>query len=142
MKSTLLKTASLILFLLIQFNAIGQKDTSVIIKNDSVVITTKQTAIYITKDLLKKDILEEEVEFLKKDTSLLQKQIAVYKNDSLLHRRMEQGYLGAIGNYQKSLSNCEQYARKKEKELAKTKFKSTASQAFLLILSIFLITKL
>jgi hypothetical protein len=55
---------------------------------------------------------------------------------------MEQGYLGAIGNYQKSLANCEQYARKKEKELVKTKIKSTASQAFLLILSIFLITKL
>lgn len=127
---------------MIQSKAIGQKDTTIVIKNDSVVVTTKQTAIFITKDLLKKDILEEEVEFLKKDTSLLQKQIAVYKSDSVLHKRMEQGYLGAINNYQKSLDNCQQYARKKEKELAKTKFKSTASQAFLLILSIFLITKL
>jgi hypothetical protein len=55
---------------------------------------------------------------------------------------MEKGYLGAIGNYQKSLDNCEQYARKKDKELARTKFKSVVSQVFLGILAIFTITKL
>lgn len=127
---------------MIQFNAIGQKDTTIIKANDSVVSTNKQTAIAITKDLLKKDILEEEVAYLKQDTSLLQKQIGIYKKDSVIHRQMEQGYLGAINNYRKTLDNCEQNYRKKEKELNKTKFKSAVSQAFLFIVSLILITKL
>ncbi len=142
MKFTLLKTVLPILCLLIQYKSIGQKDTTIVKNNDSLVITTKQTAVFITKDLLKLDIVQKENEYLKQDTSLLQKQISLYKKDSATYKLMEKGYLGAIGNYQKSLDNCEQYARKKDKELAKTKFKSVVSQVFLGILAIFTITKL
>lgn len=141
-KFILSKTALLVLCLLIQFKGIGQKDTTIIKTNDSLVVTTKETAIFIVKDLLKLDIVQKENEYLKQDTSLLQKQINSYKKDSLTNKQIAQGYLGAINNYRISLQNCEDYARKKDKELAKVKFKSTASQAFLLILSIFVITKL
>ena len=142
MKFTLLKTVLPILCLLIQYKSIGQKDTTIVKNNDSLVITTKQTAVFITKDLLKLDIVQKENEYLKQDTSLLHKQISLYKKDSATYKLMEQGYLGAIGNYQKSLTNCEQYARKKDKELSRTKFKSVVSQVFLGILAIFTITKL
>jgi hypothetical protein len=127
---------------LIQFKGIGQKDTLIVKKNDSLVVTTKETAVFIVKDLLKLDIVQKENEYLKQDTSLLQKKINSYKKDSLTNKQIAQGYLGSINNYRISLQNCEQYARKKDKELAKVKFRSRASQAFLLILSIFVITKL
>jgi cell division protein FtsB len=130
MKFTLLKTVLPILCLLIQYKSIGQKDTTIVKNNDSLVITTKQTAVFIVKDLLKLDIVQKENEYLKQDTSLLQKQISLYKKDSATYKLMEKGYIGAIGNYQKSLDNCEQYARKKDKELARTKFKSVVSQVF------------
>ena len=142
MKFTLLKTVLPILCLLTQYKSIGQKDTTIVKNNDSLVITTKQTAVFIVKDLLKLDIVQKENEYLKQDTSLLQKQISLYKKDSATYKLMEKGYIGAIGNYQKSLDNCEQYARKKDKELARTKFKSVVSQVFLGILAIFTITKL
>ncbi len=127
---------------MIQYKGIGQKDTLIVKKNDSLVVTTKETAVFIVKDLLKLDIVQKENEYLKQDTSLLQKQINSYKKDSLTNKQIAQGYLGSINNYRVSLQNCEEYARKKDKELAKYKFRSKASQAFLLILSIFLITKL
>jgi hypothetical protein len=127
---------------LIQYKGIGQKDTLIVQKNDSLVVTTKETAVFIVKDLLKLDIVQKENEYLKQDTSLLQKQINSYKKDSLTNKQIAQGYLGSINNYRISLQNCEEYARKKDKELAKVKFRSRASQAFLLILSIFVITKL
>ena len=141
-KFTLSKIALLILCLLIQFKGIGQKDTTIIKTNDSLVVTTKETAVFIVRDLLKLDIVQKENEYLKQDTSLLQKQINSYKKDSLTNKQIAQGYLGSINNYRISLQNCEEYARKKDKELAKVKFRSKASQAFLLILSIFVITKL
>lgn len=127
---------------MIQYKGIGQKDTLIVKKNDSLVVTTKETAVFIVKDLLKLDIVKKENEYLKQDTSLLQKQINSYKKDSLLNKQIEQGYLGSINNYKISLQNCEEYAKKKDKELAKVKFRSTTAQAFLLILSIFVITKL
>jgi hypothetical protein len=136
------KTALLALCLLIQFKGIGQKDTTIIKTNDSLVVTTKETAVFIVKDLLKLDIVQKENEYLRQDTSLLQKQINSYKKDSLLNKQIAQGYLGSINNYRVSLQNCEEYARKKDKELAKVKFRSRASQAFLLVLSIFAITRL
>ena len=127
---------------MIQYKGIGQKDTLIVQKNDSLVVTTKETAVFIVKDLLKLDIVQKENEYLKQDTSLLQKQINSYKKDSLTNKQIAQGYLGSINNYRVSLQNCEEYARKKDKEFAKVKFRSRASQAFLLILSIFVITKL
>jgi len=127
---------------LIQYKGIGQKDTLIVQKNDSLVVTTKETAVFIVKDLLKLDIVQKENEYLKQDTLLLQKKINIYKKDSLLNKQIAQGYLGSINNYRISLQNCEEYARKKDKEFAKVKFRSRASQAFLLILSIFVITKL
>lgn len=136
------KTALLVLCLLIQFKGIGQKDTTIIKTNDSLVVTTKETAVFIVKDLLKLDIVQKENEYLKQDTSLLQKKIDSYKKDSLINKQIAQGYMGSINNYRISLQNCEEYARKKDKQLAKVKFRSTASQAFLLVALIFLATRL
>ena len=113
------KTALLVLCLLIQFKGIGQKDTTIIKTNDSLVVTTKETAVFIVKDLLKLDIVQKENEYLKQDTSLLQKQINTYKKDSLTNKQIAQGYMGSINNYRVSLQNCEEYARKKTRNLLK-----------------------
>lgn len=142
MKSTLSKILWLIAFQLIVFNAIGQKDTLILKTNDSLVCVTKNVALSITKDLLKKDILLEQVEYLKKDSSLQSQIIKTYQKDSATFNIKEKAYIEAIGMYKKSLLNCEEYGRKKNKELQKTKIKSTGSQIFLLILSIFVVSKL
>jgi len=131
-----------IVFLLIQYRSFGQKDTTIIKQNDSIVSVTKSTAISITKDLLKKDILEEENAYLKADTSLLLKQIAAYKKDSALNSIKQEAHLSLIGSYNKSLINCEEYAMKQNKKLRNSKTKTTISQIFLLAVSIFAISKL
>jgi hypothetical protein len=125
-----------------QYKSYGQKDTTVVRYNDSIVIVGKQTAIQITKDLLKKDILEEEVAYLKKDTALLLKQIEVYKKDSAIFNNKEQAHLSIISSYNKSLINCEQYAINQHKQLKKSKAKTTLSQILLIAVSIFTISKL
>ena len=125
-----------------QYKSYGQKDTTVVRYNDSVVIVQKQTAIQITKDLLKKDILEEEVAYLKKDTALLLKQIEVYKKDSVISDKKEKAHLSIISSYNKSLINCEQYAINQHKQLKKSKAKSTISQILLIAVSVFTISKL
>ena len=143
MKLTTLKILWLIAFLLIQYKSIGQKDTTIVIKpNDSVVSVPKNVAIWVTKDLLKKDILEKQVTYLKIDSAYQSNLIELYKKDSSTFYIKEKAYIDAIGMYKKSLLNCEDYARRKDKQVAIHKFRSTVSQGFLLILSIFVITKL
>lgn len=99
-------------------------------------------AIAITKDLLKKDILELEVGYLRKDIALHEAVIRSYRSDSVLFSTKQRAYEDAVAQYRISLANCESYAKKKDKELAKFKFRSAASQAFLIILSIFVVTRL
>jgi hypothetical protein len=120
----------------------GQKDTTIIKHNDSIVSIPKATAILITKDLLKKDILEQEVAYLKADTSLLLKQIGAYKKDSVLNSIKQQANLSLIGSYNKSLMNCEEYAMKQNRKLRNSKTKTTISQILLIAVSIFAISKL
>lgn len=121
-------------------NAIGQKDTLILKTNDSLVCVTKNVALSITKDLLKKDILIEEVDYLRKDSSLQSQIIKTYQKDSATFNIKEKAYVDAIGMYKRSLLNCEEYGRKKNKELQRTKIKSTGSQLFLLLMVIFVAT--
>lgn len=139
---TLSKILWLTAFQLIVFSAIGQKDTLVVRNNDSLVCVQKSVAIAITKDLLKKDILELEVGYLRKDIALHEAVIRSYRSDSVLFSTKQRAYEDAVAQYRISLANCESYAKKKDKELAKFKFRSAASQAFLIILSIFVVTRL
>ena len=121
-------------------NAIGQKDTLILKTNDSLVCVTKNVALSITRDLLKKDILIEEVDYLRKDSSMQYQIIKTYQKDSAEFNIKEKAYVDAIGMYKRSLLNCEEYGRKKNKELQRTKIKSTGSQLFLLLMVIFVAT--
>lgn len=141
MKNIGLRILLPIVFLLIQSKSIGQKDTTIIKQNDSIVSVPKSTAILITKDLLKKDILEEENAYLKADTSLLLKQIAAYKKDSVFNHIRNEAQLSIISSYNKSLMNCEEYAMKQNKKLRRSKTKTTISQIFLIAASLFAISK-
>lgn len=142
MKNIGLRILLPIVFLLIQSKSIGQKDTTIIKQNDSIVSVPKSTAILITKDLLKKDILEEENAYLKADTSLLLKQIAAYKKDSVFNHIRNEAQLSIIGSYNKTLMNCEEYAMKQNKRLRTSKTKTTISQILLIAVSVFAISKL
>lgn len=127
---------------MIQSKSIGQKDTTIIKQNDSIVSVPKSTGILITKDLLKKDILEEENAYLKADTSLLLNQINSYKRDSAINYTKQQAQISLIASYNKSLMNCEEYAMKQNKKLKISKAKTTISQILLLAVSVFAISKL
>jgi len=142
MKSIRLKTLLLIACLWIQYKSIGQKDTTIIKENDSLVSVPKNVAILITKDLLKKDILEEEVAYLKQDTTLLLKSIQAYKKDSALQRLKEQAQLSVIASLNKTIVNCEEYAMKQQRKLKVSKAKTTISQLALLVTSVLLISRL
>ena len=102
----------------------------------------KNVAILITKDLLKKDILEEEVAYLKQDTTLLLKSIQAYKKDSALQRLKEQAQLSVIASLNKTIVNCEEYAMKQQRKLKVSKAKTTISQLALLVTSVLLISRL
>lgn len=142
MKSIGLRTLLLIACLWIQYKSIGQKDTTIIKENDSLVSVPKNVAILITKDLLKKDILEEEVAYLKQDTTLLLKSIQAYKKDSALQKLKEQAQLSVITSLNKTIVNCEEYAMKQQRKLKVSKAKTTISQLALLVTSVLLISRL
>ena len=81
---------------MIVFSAIGQKDTLVVHNNDSLVCVQKSVAIAITKDLLKKDILELEVGYLRKDIALQEAVIKSYKSDSIAFGTKQRVYEDAV----------------------------------------------
>jgi len=119
----------------------GQKDTVIIKPNDSLVIITKWMAIDITKDLVKKDYLEQKVVLLEKDTTVLSQMFAKYVTELSMAKKKEEAYRGIIDNDKKIMGNFNDYILKQDRALKTTKVKSITSQIFLLAAFIFIIVK-
>lgn len=119
----------------------GQKDTVIIKPNDSLVIITKGMAIEITKDLIKKDYLEQKVVLLEKDTTVLSQISAKYLTQLSLANQKEDVYKSIISDDKKIISNFNDYLFKQDRELKITKAKSITAQIFLLVSTIFIIIK-
>lgn len=128
-----------IALLLTTFKTIGQTDIKI---NDSLVCINKAVAIKITKDLVKKDYLEQKTLLLEKDTALLSQLVKQYVKDSALAKIKETAYKSVIVNYKKSLVNSELYSLQLQKDVKKAKIKTTVSQIALIALTIFTIIKL
>jgi len=119
----------------------GQKDTVIIKPNDSLVTISKGLAIEITKDLVKKDYLEQKVILLEKDTAVLSQMFAKYVTELSMAKKKEEAYRGIIDNDKKIMSNFNDYILKQDRALKTTKVKSITSQIFLLAAFIFIIVK-
>ncbi len=120
----------------------GQKDTVYLKPNDSIVSINKGLAILITKDLIKKDYLDDKVSLLEKDTANLSKQIIKYIQQLDRADKKEVAYKDIIANKDLIIRNYNDYIVKQDKKLAWSKTKTTLSQLTLLVLGIFVITKL
>ena len=141
MKNIQPKILLLIACLLTVLLGYGQKDTVIIKPNDSLVIITKWMAIDITKDLVKKDYLEQKVVLLEKDTAVLSQISAKYVTQLAFASKKEEAYKSIIDNDKKIMGNFNDYITKQDRALKITKAKSTTAQIFLLIASIFIIIK-
>ena len=141
MKNIKPKILLLIACLLTVLLGYGQKDTVIIKPNDSLVIIPKGLAIDITKDLVKKDYLEQKVVLLEKDTAALSQMFAKYVTELTLANKKEEAYKSIIADDKKMMGNFNDYILKQDRELKITKAKSTTAQIFLLIASIFIIIK-
>lgn len=119
----------------------GQKDTVIIKPNDSLVIITKWMAIDITKDLVKKDYLEQKVVLLEKDTTVLSQISAKYVTELSMAKKKEDAYKSIIADDKKIIVNFNDYILKQDRALKTTKVKSITSQIFLLAAFIFIIVK-
>lgn len=119
----------------------GQKDTVIIKPNDSLVIITKWMAIDITKDLVKKDYLEQKVVLLEKDTTVLSQISAKYVTELNMAKKKEDAYKSIIADDKKIIVNFNDYILKQDRALKTTKVKSITSQIFLLAAFIFIIVK-
>lgn len=128
-----------IALLLLTFKTIGQTNIKT---NDSLVCISKDVALKITKDLVKKDYLEQKTLLLEKDTALLSQLVKQYVKDSALAKTKETAYKAVIVDYKKSLVNSELYSLQLQKDVKKAKIKTTASQIALIALTIFTIIKL
>lgn len=128
-----------IALLLATFKTIGQTDIKI---NDSLVCINKAVAIKITKDLVRKDYLENKTVLLEKDTAVLSQLVKRYIKDSTISGMKEVAYKAVISDYKKSLFNAEDYSRQLEKDVRKSKTKTTISQIALIALTIFTIIKL
>lgn len=128
-----------IALLLTTFKTIGQTDIKI---NDSLVCINKAVAIKITKDLVRKDYLENKTLLLEKDTALLSGLVKQYIKDSTIAGNKEAAYKAVISDYKRSLFNTEDYARQLEKNVRKSKTKTIISQIALVALTIFTIIKL
>lgn len=128
-----------IALLLTTFKTIGQTDIRI---NDSLVCINKVVALKITKDLVRKDYLESKTLLLEKDTALLSGLVKQYVKDSTIAGNKEIAYKSVISDYKRSLANTEDYAKQLEKNVRKSKTKTTISQIALIALTIFTIIKL
>jgi hypothetical protein len=123
----------------VTFKTIGQTNIKT---NDSLVCISKDVAIKITKDLVRKDYLESKTLLLEKDTALLSQLVKQYIKDSTIAGNKEIAYKAVISDYKKSLFNTENYARQLEKDVKHNKQKTKVSQIALVALAIFTIIKL
>lgn len=121
------------------FKTIGQTNIKT---NDSLVCISKDVAIKITKDLVRKDYLEQKTLLLEKDTALLSQLVSVYAKDSALAKNKETAYKAVISDYKRALDNSDLYASQLYKDVRKAKTKTTISQIALIALTIFTIIKL
>lgn len=141
MKNIQPKILLLIACLLTVLLGYGQKDTVIIKPNDSLVIITKWMAIDITKDLVKKDYLEQKVVLLEKDTTVLSQISAKYVTELSMAKKKEDAYKSIIADDKKIIVNFNDYILKQDRALKTTKVKSITSQIFLLAAFIFIIVK-
>jgi hypothetical protein len=128
-----------IALLLATFKTIGQTNIKT---NDSLVCISKDVAIKITKDLVKKDYLEQKTLLLEKDTALLSQLVATHIKNATIATNKEIAYKAVIVNYKRSLANTELYISQLDKDVRKAKTKTTISQIALIALTIFTIVKL
>jgi hypothetical protein len=136
MKTKILLSIAL---LLLTFKTIGQTDIKI---NDSLVCINKSVALKITKDLVRKDYLESKTLLLEKDTALLSQLVATHIKNATIATNKEIAYKSVISDYKRSLANTEDYAKQLEKNVRKSKAKTTISQIALIALTIFTIIKL
>tara|TARA_R110000868_G_scaffold352031_1_gene613265 strand:+ start:817 stop:1188 length:372 start_codon:yes stop_codon:yes gene_type:complete len=123
----------------VTFKTIGQTNIKT---NDSLVCISKDVAIKITKDLVKKDYLEQKTLLLEKDTALLSQLVATYIKNSVIATNKEIAYKAVIVDYKRSLANSDLYASQLYKDVRRAKTKTTISQIALIALTIFTIIKL
>jgi hypothetical protein len=128
-----------IALLLLTFKTIGQTNIKT---NDSLVCITKDVALKITKDLVKKDYLEQKTLLLEKDTALLSQLVATHIKNATIATNKEIAYKAVIVDYKKTLVNNELYSLQLQKDVKKAKIKTTVSQIALVALTIFTIIKL
>ena len=142
MKNIKLKILLSIAYLLIASLAFGQKDTTYINLNDSLVCVNKDVAIFITKELVRKDYLESKVVLLQKDTAALSQIVNLHSKNLDLANKKELAYKSIVANYQLTIKNYDDYVAKENKKLKWSKTKTTISQLALLALAILTIIKL
>ena len=106
------------------------------------VCTSKGIAILITKDLVRKDYLEEKVLLLEKDTATLSQIFTKYATALALSNKKEVAYKSVIVDKDLLIHNYNEYILKQDRKLDWSKKKTTISQIALLVLGIFTITKL
>lgn len=128
-----------IALLLTTFKTIGQTDIKI---NDSLVCISKAVAINVTKELVRKDYLEQKTLLLEKDTALLSQLVATHIKNATIATNKEIAYKSVIVNYKRSLANTELYISQLDKDVRKAKTKTTISQIALIALTIFTIIKL
>ena len=128
-----------IALLLATFKTIGQTDIKI---NDSLVCISKAVAINVTKELVRKDYLEQKTLLLEKDTALLSQLVATHIKNATIATNKEIAYKSVIVNYKRSLVNTELYISQLDKDVRKAKTKTTISQIALIALTIFTIIKL
>lgn len=128
-----------IALLLTTFKTIGQTDIKI---NDSLVCISKAVAINVTKELVRKDYLEQKTLLLEKDTALLSQLVATHIKNATIATNKEIAYKSVIVNYKRSLVNTELYISQLDKDVRKAKTKTTISQIALIALTIFTIIKL
>lgn len=122
--------------------AFGQKDTTYINLNDSLVCVNKDVAIFITKELVRKDYLESKVVLLQKDTAALSQIVNLHSKNLDIANKKELAYKSIVANYQLTIKNYDDYVAKENKKLKWSKTKTTISQLALVALAILTIIKL
>lgn len=127
-----------IALLLVTFKTIGQTNIKT---NDSLVCITKDVALKITKDLVKKDYLEQKTLLLEKDTALLSQLVATHIKNAIIATNKEIAYKAVIVDYKRTLVNSELHSLQLQKDVKKAKIKTTVSQVALVVLTIFTIIK-
>ena len=125
--------------MLLSLSSFSQKDIKT---NDSLVCIPKAIAIKVAKELNEKDKLSEENNLLKKDTSYLLQIVDKYKKDSALLEVRNNIHISIINDYKAKEALYVQTIADKNKEIKKSKFRTTLSQITLILSLLFIASRI